>query len=172
MTIKVVFWSIRIHSHTFVRMWLSQCCDTGSEFTLATLTPTLFHTTFQGLSWHIDLWGMGCLLGPLWKGGGQRKEFTKTTVYPEGSPLSPMLRLPSPGDLENVKMHLKGKLYSCYLVVFILFYLFVGLSVGMCAVCMQEPMEIRRGWVTGSYKQPNVGAGNGTCIFRKNGKHA
>lgn len=56
-----------------------------------------------------------------------------------------MLRLPSPGDLENLKMHLQGKLYSRYLVVFILFYLFVGLSVGMRAVCMQKPMEIRRG---------------------------
>lgn len=66
-------------------------------------------------------------------------------MYPEGSPPSPMLRLPSPGDLENVKMHLEGKLFSCSLVVFILLYLFVGLNVGMCAVCMQEPMEIRRG---------------------------
>lgn len=63
------------------------------------------------------------------------------TVYPEGCPLSPMLRLPSPGDLENVKMYLEG---SCSLVVFILFYLLVGLSVGMCAVCMQEPMDITR----------------------------
>lgn len=40
-------------------------------------------------------------------------------------------------------MHLEGKLFSC---VLILLYLLVGLSVGMCAVCMQEPMEIARGY--------------------------